>query len=123
MICQNLSSWPGNYTRPFMGDLLSAELQKRGFCIFINTVFQGAIPIERDGDTNFAYIYPTRNAAEREIAEDVIERLNQFLEGERDFEDAINPEEYIVEVRVLPDGSVIDEAGYCFGNEVWYRGG
>jgi len=100
-----------------------SEPVKRGFCIFINTVFQGAIPVERDCDTNFPFIYPTRNAAEREIADDVIERLHQFLEGELDFEDAINPEEYVVEVIILPDGSVVDGAGYRFGNEYWYNGG
>ena len=101
----------------------ASEPSKRGFCIFINTLCQGAIPVERDGNTGFPFIYPTQDAAEREIADDVIERLRQFLAGERDFEDAISPEEYVIEVNVLPDGSIVDDAGYRFGNEYWYKGG
>lgn len=34
--------------------------------------------------------------------------------GERDFEDAITIEEYIVEVDVGPDGSITDEDGNHF---------
>jgi len=103
-------------------EIIGSE-SKRGFCIFINTIFQGAIPVERYGDTGFPFVYPTQEAAEREIAEDVINRLTEFLEGEREFDDAISPEEYVVEVSVFPDGSVEDEAGYRFGNEQWYEGG
>jgi MinD-like ATPase involved in chromosome partitioning or flagellar assembly len=42
-------------------------------------------------------------------------RLHQFLEGERDFEDAITTEEYVVPVIVIPGGSIIDDKGRCFG--------
>lgn len=99
------------------------EPGKRGFCIFINTICQGAIPVERYCDTSLPVVYPSREVAEREIEEDLIERVHQFLAGERDFEDAINPEEYVVELNVLPDGSVVDDAGYRFGSEDWYEGG
>lgn len=43
-----------------------------------------------------------------------MERLRQFLEGERDFEDAMTVEEYIVDVNVFPDGSITDAAGNIF---------
>ena len=95
---------------------------KRGFCIFINTMCQGAIPVERYGDTGFPVVYPTQHVAEREVAGDVIDRLNEFLEGERAFDDAINPEEYVAEVTVFPDGSIVDDAGCRFGNEDCYEG-
>jgi hypothetical protein len=63
--------------------------------------------------------YPTIEAAQREIADDVIEKLSQFLEGERDFDDAMTVEDYILPVDVLPDGSVLDEDGNCFGKKDW----
>jgi hypothetical protein len=83
---------------------------RKGFCIYIDTVFQGAVPVVRDAVGN-PFVYPTRKEAERDIADDIMGRINQFLDGERDFDDAITVEEYIVEVVVLPDGSVIDGNG------------
>jgi hypothetical protein len=44
-------------------------------------------------------------------------RLRQFLDGERDFADAITVEEYVVPVTVHPDGTITDETGRCFGPE------
>jgi hypothetical protein len=41
--------------------------------------------------------------------------LHQFLEGERSFADATTIEDYILPVDVLPDGSILDEDGNCFG--------
>lgn len=87
-----------------------------GFCIYINTICQGPIPIQR-GENGFPFVYPTLLEAQREIADDTMERLRQFLEGERDFEDAVTVEEYIVEVDVLSDGSIVDESGRWFGND------
>ena len=43
----------------------------------------------------------------------MMEKLRQFLEGERDFEDAMTVEDYILPVDVLPDGSVLDEDEMC----------
>jgi sugar lactone lactonase YvrE len=64
-------------------------------------------------------IYLTREAAERQIAEDTMERIQQYLSGERDFEDAMTVEEYVIDVDVLPDGSVVDEDGNLFGKDNW----
>jgi hypothetical protein len=84
-----------------------------GFCIFINTFCQGPVPsVFGEGDRPF--VFATRVEAEREIAEYAILRLHQFMVGQRDFEDAITIEEYVVEVRVLPDGSITDEDGNHF---------
>ncbi|MEO8617077.1 MAG: hypothetical protein ABI600_18200 [Luteolibacter sp.] len=45
----------------------------------------------------------------------MITGLQQFLDGERDFEDAVTVEEYIVEVDVFPDGTMVDADGNVFG--------
>ncbi len=45
-------------------------------------------------------------------------RIRQFLDGDRDFEDAITVEEYVVPVSVRPDGTISDEDGNCFGLRV-----
>jgi hypothetical protein len=86
---------------------------QKGFCIYIDTICDGPIPIEHYEDGTVV-IHATRESAEREIAEDTMERLQQYLDGARDFEDAMFVEEYIVEVDVWPDGSVTDERGLCF---------
>jgi hypothetical protein len=64
-------------------------------------------------------VYSTRDEAERQIAEDTMERIQQFLSGERDFEDAMTVEEFVVEVNLYPDGSVVDEADNHFGKDNW----
>lgn len=86
---------------------------RHGFCIYIDTVCEGPVPIEHDGNGNII-VHATRESAEREIAGDVIDRLQQFLAGERYFDDAMTVEEYVEEVDVLPDGSIIDESGRQF---------
>lgn len=96
-------------------------MNRRGYCIFINTVFEGALPsvrgISPDEGVNARdgmWIFRTELEAQREIADGMMTRLQEFLDGERDFEDAITVEEYVVEVDVCPDGSVLDRDGNCF---------
>jgi hypothetical protein len=81
-----------------------------GFCIYVDTVIDGPVPIERDETGNFV-VYNEEVEAQREIADIVFERLHQFLAGEREFDDAMTIEEYVVPVDVMPDGSVCDESG------------
>jgi hypothetical protein len=88
------------------------------YCIYIDTFFQGAVPVER-GENEMPVVYLTREEAEREIAEYTIERLRQFLAGERDFDDAITVEEYVVPVTIFPNGSITDEDGNVFPREGW----
>lgn len=89
-----------------------------GFCIYIDTVCEGPVPLWRDELGN-PVVYQSLVDAQREIADDAIDRFQQFLDGERDFEDAATIEEYIVEVDVLPDGSIVDADGNCFGTGNW----
>ncbi|MEI6078775.1 MAG: hypothetical protein WCS94_24585 [Verrucomicrobiota bacterium] len=86
------------------------------YCIFIDTICQGRIAAWHD-ENGMPVVYPTIEAAQREIADDVIEKLRQFLAGERGFEDAMTVEDYILPVDVLPDGSILDEGGNHFGKQ------
>lgn len=87
---------------------------RTGFCIFINTLCQGPVPVVSDGEGKYV-VFDTETEAQREIVDDAMIHLQQFLEGERDFDDAITVEEYIVPVTVQTDGTITDEDGNCFG--------
>jgi len=87
--------------------------QKVGYCIYIDTLLEGPCPVEHD-EQGYPFVYPTLLAAQRVIAEDTIERIHQFLLGEREFDDAMTVEEYVVEVDIQPDGSVYDQSGQRF---------
>jgi hypothetical protein len=86
---------------------------RTGFCIYINTLFQGPVPVVSDGEKYI--VFETELEAQREIVDNAMIRLEQFMDGERDFGDAITIEEYVVSVTVHPDGKFTDEDGNCFG--------
>ena len=87
-------------------------MAKLGFCIFVDAVAEGPVPLERDAEGNII-VYSTEEEAERVIVEDVIERCRQFLDGERPFWDAICVEEYVIGAGALEV--------YCKGDKwiVW----
>ena len=87
---------------------------RSGYCIYTRTFFQGPIPTVSDGDDKYV-VFETELAAQKEIADYMMTRLRQFMDGERDFDDAITVEEYVVPVTVHPDGKFTDEDGNCFG--------
>jgi hypothetical protein len=96
-------------------------MNRRGFCIFINTFFQGPVPSMWESLPNDAAnarericVFPTELEAQREIVDLMMIRLQEFLAGERDFEDAMTVEEYVVEVDVCLDGTIVDADGNCF---------
>ncbi len=97
-------------------------MNRPGYCIFVNTLFQGAVPSVHESapDThpdapNRICVFETEREAQLEIVDLMMTRMQEFIDGHRDFEDAISTEEYVVAVEVLPDGSVIDEHGNHFG--------
>jgi hypothetical protein len=90
---------------------------RTGFCIYIDSFFQGPAPAVSDWADKYV-VFETELEAQREIVDNQITRLQQFLDGERDYEDAITVEEYVIPVTVHPDGKIVDEAGNCFGPEV-----
>jgi hypothetical protein len=90
---------------------------RSGYCIYIDTYCQGAVPVVSDGDGNYV-IFESELAAQKEIADHAMTRIKQFLDGERDFDDAMTVEEYVVPVTVNQDGTITDEEGNCFGPRV-----
>jgi hypothetical protein len=87
-------------------------MNQKGFCIYINTFFQGPVPVV--SDENGYIVFESEAEAQREIVDNQMTRLQQFLDGEREYEHAIEVEEYVVAVTVQPDGSIIDEVGRTF---------
>jgi len=87
----------------------SPKLHK-GFSIYIDTFCQGAVPTVSDGDGKYV-VFETELEAQREIVDHQIMRLQQFLDGERDFEDAITVEEFIVPVSVNANGEIVPVCG------------
>ena len=88
-----------------------------GYAIYVDTLAKGRVPVERSDDKPI--VYATERNAQFEIVDSTILRLQQFLSGERDHEDATYIEEYIVPVDLHPDGSITDEAGKTFPNPNW----
>lgn len=89
---------------------------RSGFCIYIHTLCQGAVPVV--SDCVRYTVFETELDAQKEIADHLMTRIRQFLDGERDFEDAIMTEEFVVPVTVHPDGFITDENGGCFSARV-----
>ena len=85
--------------------MVSPAKAKTGFCLYVTSLAEGKVPIEFDGD-NKPVIYPSLFEAQKAIAEYAIDRLEEFRERQRDFDDAFTVEEYVVEVEVRPDGGV-----------------
>lgn len=82
------------------------------YAVFVDSVVDGTVPAVWEGDR--PVVFATEREAQREIADNVLTRVQEFLDGERDFEDALTVEEYVAEVRVLPDGSILDASGRRF---------
>lgn len=91
-------------------------MSEPAFCIYITTVCEGPVPSVRDG-VGKPCVFKTEVEAQREIADNAMTRLKEFIDGEREFEDAMTVEEYVVPVDVNPDGSIVDADGNCFGVE------
>jgi hypothetical protein len=53
--------------------------------------------------------------AQREIADTQLTRIQEFLDGEREFDDAMTTDEFVVAVDPLPDGSIRTKEGRVFG--------
>jgi hypothetical protein len=95
-----------------------AERTASGYAIYINTLCQGRVPVERS-ETDKPVVYPTERAAQCAIIDWTIPRLHQFLAGERDYEDATTIEEYVEPVDLHPDGSITDEYGNRYPHQSW----
>jgi hypothetical protein len=97
-------------------------MNRRAYCIFIDTVSQGPVPSVTECGSAYdsnapeqICVFPTEREAQLEIVDFMMMRLQQFIDGERDFDDAITVDEYVVEVEVLPDGMDVDLECNGFG--------
>jgi len=84
------------------------------FAIFQETICEGVIPAWRD-ERGLPVTYDSEKEAQREIAELLIGQLNDFLAGNREFDDAIATSDFILPVDVWPDGTISTESGLLFG--------
>lgn len=77
---------------------------RSGYAIFMPTFFQGTMPAcyERD----YPVVFASELEAQYEIADNQLTRIRQFFDGERDFDDAISTDEFVLPVKVWPDGSI-----------------
>ena len=66
-------------------------------------------------ETDYPVVFSTEVDAQREIVDNQLTRLQEFLDGERDFDDAIDTDEFILPVDVWPDGHISIEGGRSFG--------
>jgi hypothetical protein len=85
-----------------------------GFAIFTQTICEGLVPAWYD-DRGYPVVYPTEREAQREIVDSMMTALEQFLAGEREFDDAIVTEDFVLPVEVWPDGTICLEDGRRFG--------
>lgn len=92
----------------------SHQTPHSAYAIFINTVCEGSIPAWHN-EKGFPVTYATEREAKLEIVDDLQERLRQFIAGERDFEEAIAIEDFILSVDAWPDGSISLQNGSVFG--------
>lgn len=84
------------------------------FAIFQETVCDGLVPTWRD-ENGFPVTYATEREAQIEVAELLIEQLEQFVAGEREFDDALVSGDLILPVTVWPNGTIQLESGRRFG--------
>lgn len=84
------------------------------YSIFTQTICEELVPAWYD-ESNFPVFYATEFEAQCEIADDLMERVRQFIDGEREFDDAISVDDFILPVDVWSDGSISIEDGSTFG--------
>jgi hypothetical protein len=67
----------------------------KGFCIFILALFEGEVP-SCIGENHKPVVFATEEEAEFEIIDFVSDRFEEYLDGERDLEDAMTVEEFVL---------------------------
>ena len=73
------------------------------------------MPACYEGDYPLAFA--TELEAQREIADNQLTRIQQFLDGERDFADALETDEFVLPVRIWSDGSISTGTGRKYGKQ------
>jgi hypothetical protein len=75
-----------------------------GYIICVDALCEGEVPLVKN-QADDPVIFMSEREAQLEIADTAMTRLQEFVDGERAFEDAICVEEFIQQIEVLPDGS------------------
>ena len=68
-------------------------------------------------ESGYPVVYGTELEAQREIADHHLTLIYEFLDGERDFDDAMTVEDFILPVDVWPDGRISTGDGRLFGKQ------
>ena len=79
------------------------------------TLCQGTMPACYEDD--YPVVFPNELEAQREIADHQLIRIQQFLDGERDYDDAIATYEFVLPVNVWSDGSISTEDDRTYGKQ------
>lgn len=66
-------------------------------------------------ETDYPVVFTTELDAQREIADTLLTLIRQFLDGEREFHDAITTDEFVLPIEVWPDGSISTPDGRRYG--------
>jgi hypothetical protein len=66
-------------------------------------------------ETDYPVVFATGLEAQREVADNQLTRIQEFLDGQRDYDDAMTTDEFILPVDVWPDRRVSIEDGSIFG--------
>jgi hypothetical protein len=66
-------------------------------------------------ETDYPIVFATELEAQCEIADNQLTRIQEFLDGHRDYNDAIATDEFVLPVDVWPDGRIAIEDGSVFG--------
>ncbi len=86
---------------------------KTGYCVFVDTICQGPIPAWRDQDGS-PIVYPTKREAQADVVDYLMARLQAFLDGDIELEEALEVDDYVVKVRVAPDETITTPDGSQF---------
>lgn len=68
-------------------------------------------------EADYPVVFATELEAQREIADNQLTRIQQFLDGERDFDDAMTTDEFVLPVEVWLDGSISTEDDRKYGKQ------
>lgn len=87
------------------------NLVREGWVVITPTLCQGdtmAWSTENDEEEAIPIVFDTEEEAWKEIAEDMINQLQQFVDGERELEDTnFGTEEYVAQYKEFDDGVII----------------
>ena len=79
------------------------------YLIVGESVVEGLQPtvMVSEGDSPFEpLLFPTEREAQMEMADRMMSKLEEFIDGERDFDDAVALDEYVLEVVRRSDGKI-----------------